>query len=152
MTDHLKHMMRHTSGKSSTPKDIVSYEVALKETRQIAIDTFAFVFEKPSGFQFRAGQHARVTLIFPAETDDKGNSRFLSFASSPDDPDLMWAMRMTDTAFKRSLKNMRAGDKVLMQMRLNPPQEAFGSHQPKDIPKRRYFSSVESASRPRSRW
>lgn len=130
MTDYLAHMLRHASGNSSARKDIVSYEVALKAKRQIADQTFAFVFEKPPDFQFRAGQHARVTLIAPSETDAMGNSRFLSFASSPDEPDLVWAMRMTDTPYKRALGNMQPGAKVLMQMRLNPPPGAFASYEP----------------------
>jgi len=132
MTDHLKRMMRHTSGNSSAPKDIVSYEVALKSKKQIAEGTFAFVFEKPAGFQFKAGQHARVTLIDPAETDAEGNSRFFSFANTPGEADLMWAMRMTDTAFKRVLGHMEVGKKVLMQMRLNNPHGSFSLHDPAD--------------------
>ena len=69
MADHPKYMRRHISSNSAVPKDIVSFEVALKSKEQVARGTFAFVFEKPAGFQFKAGQHARVTLIDPPETD-----------------------------------------------------------------------------------
>ncbi|EKD65353.1 MAG: hypothetical protein ACD_50C00115G0011, partial [uncultured bacterium] len=43
----------------------VAFEVALKGKKQIAKGTMAFVFEKPKGFHFRAGQHIRMTLIGP---------------------------------------------------------------------------------------
>jgi ferredoxin-NADP reductase len=52
------------------------FEVALKNKKQIAEGTYAFSFEKPKGFHFRAGQHVRMTLINPPETDSEGNSRF----------------------------------------------------------------------------
>ena len=43
----------------------------------------AFHFEKPSGFNFKAGQFADVTLIDPPETDAEGNTRTFSIASPP---------------------------------------------------------------------
>ena len=56
----------------------VAFEVTLKEKKNIAKGTLAFSFEKPNGFQMRAGQHVRMTLIDPPETDSEGNSRFFS--------------------------------------------------------------------------
>jgi hypothetical protein len=37
-----------------------------------------FHFEKPSGFAFKAGQSADVTLINPPDTDAEGNPRTFS--------------------------------------------------------------------------
>ena len=84
----------------------VAYEVALKEKKQLAEGTIAFIFEKPNGFHFKAGQHIRMTLIHPPETDSEGHSRFFSLANSPQEKDLVIAMRMRDTAFKRVLGRM----------------------------------------------
>src|SRR5712691_12067270 len=89
---------------SRSSKKIVAYEVALKDKKQIAEGTIAFVFEKPNGFHFKAGQHIRMTLMNPPETDSEGNSRFFSLANSPQEKDLVIAMRMRDTAFKRVLE------------------------------------------------
>lgn len=111
------------------PKNIVSYEVALKSKKQIAEGTMAFVFEKPEGFKFRAGQHIRMTLINPPETDSEGDSRFFSLASTPQEKDLLIAMRMRDTAFKRVLKNLQIGGKVKIQMRLDNPHGSFTLHE-----------------------
>ncbi len=111
------------------PKNIVSFEVALNGKKQIAEGTYAFSFEKPKEFQFRAGQHVRMTLINPLVTDQEGNSRFFSMASTPQEKDLVIAMRMRDTAFKRVLGKMQEGDKVKIQMRLDNPHGSFTLHE-----------------------
>ncbi len=116
----------HGQSGPSMKKD--AFEVALKDKKQIAEGTLAFVFEKPEGFRFKVGQHIRMTLINPPETDSEGNSRFFSIASSPQDPDLLIAMRMRDTAFKRVLRRMQMGQKALIQIMLDPPHEAFALH------------------------
>jgi ferredoxin-NADP reductase len=103
-------------------KQRVAHEVALKGKKQIAEGTYEFVFEKPSGFRFSAGQHVRMTLIDPPETDAEGNRRFFTISSAPQEPDLGFAMRMRDTAFKRVLSSMQTGQKVLIEMLLESPQ------------------------------
>jgi ferredoxin-NADP reductase len=67
----------------------------------------AFRFEKPSQFDFKPGQSGEVTLPKPPETDSEGNTRSFSITSSPFENQLMFATRMRDTAFKRSLKKVR---------------------------------------------
>ena len=42
---------------------------------EVAEGTMAFRFEKPSGFRFKAGQSADVTVNDPPETDAEGNTR-----------------------------------------------------------------------------
>jgi ferredoxin-NADP reductase len=109
----------------SMSKKRVAYEVALNGKEQIAEGTYAFTFEKPEGFHFCAGQHVRMTLIDPTETDAEGNSRFFTMASTPQEPYLVFAMRMRDTAFKRVLSRMRPGEKVLIELLLESPHESF---------------------------
>jgi len=113
---------------SGVSKKKTSFEVALKDKKQIAEGTIAFVFEKPNGFHFKAGQHIRVTLINPPETDVEGNSRFFSLANSPQEKDLLIAMRIRDTAFKRVLERMQTGDKVLIEILPEVPHGAFALH------------------------
>ncbi|MFY9610772.1 MAG: hypothetical protein WAU45_19440 [Blastocatellia bacterium] len=83
-----------------------THKVRLKRREEIAEGTAAFYFEKPEGFQFKAGQFLRFTLIDPPETDAEGDSRTFSIASAPHEEDLMIATRMRDTAFKRVIKSM----------------------------------------------
>lgn len=113
----------------SAAKKLASYEVAFKGKKQIAESTFAFTFEKPKGFNFKSGQHIRMTLINPSETDAEGDKRFLTMASTPSEPDLVFAMRMRDTAFKRVLARLRIGDKVLLQKLMGEsPHGSFALH------------------------
>jgi ferredoxin-NADP reductase len=79
---------------------------------EIAEGTTAFQFERPADFDFKPGQCADVTLPEPQETDAEGNVRAFSIASSPFENQLMFATRMRDTAFKRSLKQMPLGAEV----------------------------------------
>ena len=127
---HNNHNMPgHVPPKHSRPSmEKVAFEVALKERKQIAEGTYAFTFEKPKGFHFRAGQHVRMTLMNPLETDSEGISRFFSLANSPQETDLAIAVRMRQTAFKRVLERMQIGDKVRIEMRLDVPHEAFTLH------------------------
>ena len=105
-----------------------AFEIPLKGKKQIAEGTIGYIFEKPTGFYFKAGQHIRMTLINPLETDSEGNSRFFSLANSPQESDLLIAMRMRDTAFKRVLDRMQIGEKVLIEMLLEIPHGVFALH------------------------
>jgi ferredoxin-NADP reductase len=109
----------------SAQQNVVSYKIALKSKKQIAVGTYAFIFEKPEGFHFNAGQHVRMSLINPPETDAEGNKRFLTIASTPQEADLMFAMRMRDTAFKRVLGRTLSGDKVRIDIMLHAQHKSF---------------------------
>jgi hypothetical protein len=51
----------------------------------------------------------------PPETDSEGNVRTFSIASAPFEDQLMFATRVRDTAFKRSLKTVPLGTSVKME-------------------------------------
>jgi ferredoxin-NADP reductase len=91
---------------------------------EIAEGTMAFHFEKPSQFDFKPGQAADVTLYSPPETDAEGNTRTFSIASSPFENQLVFATRMRDTAFKRSLKKLPLG----MAVKIDSPIGSFTLH------------------------
>ena len=96
----------------------------LRKREEIAEGTMAFHFEKPEGFEFRAGQAIDWTLINPPETDAEGNTRTFSITSAPSDPDLMIATRMRDTAFKRVLRSTPLG----AQVKMDGPSGSFTLH------------------------
>lgn len=91
---------------------IAGYGPKLLSRVEVAEGTMAFHFEKPTQFDFKPGQSADVTLPNPPETDAEGNTRTFSIASSPFETQLMFATRMRDTAFKRSLKKVPLGTEV----------------------------------------
>ena len=82
------------------------YQSKLKSREQVAEGTMSFHFEKPAGFDFQGGQSVDMTMLNPPETDEEGNIRTFSIVSAPHEKELMFATRMRDTAFKRSLKSV----------------------------------------------
>src|SRR5213593_3712170 len=94
---------------------MITYAIRLKKREEVAEGTMAFHFERPAGFQFKAGQYFLLALIDPAETDAEGNDRTFSIASAPFESDLIVATRMRDSAFKRVLKTIPIGTEVNME-------------------------------------
>jgi ferredoxin-NADP reductase len=87
----------------------------LREKKALAEGTMAFWFGiDGQPFVFKPGQCIRITLLDPLYEDKKGNARDFSIASSPGEPSLMIATRMTGSAFKRSLANLPFGSGVQM--------------------------------------
>ena len=91
------------------------YKVKLKAQKTLCAGTTAFYFEKPEEFEFEAGQFFNFTLLSPGETDLEGNTRALSIASAPHERNLMVAMRLRTTAFKRTLNSLPLGSELLLQ-------------------------------------
>lgn len=100
------------------------HNVRLLKKEEIAKGTMAFHFEKPDDFVFVPGQYADLTILDPMETDQEGNIRTFSIASAPFDPDLVFATRMRDTAFKRELGKMPEGTAI----ELDGPYGSFTLH------------------------
>jgi ferredoxin-NADP reductase len=91
------------------------YKVKLKAQKTLCAGTAAFYFEKPEEFEFEAGQFFNFTLLSQGETDLEGNTRALSIASAPYERNLMVAMRLRTTAFKRTLNSLPLGSELLLQ-------------------------------------
>lgn len=104
--------------------------VKLIKKEVIANDTMAFHFEKPEGFEFRAGQFADITLIDPPETDAEGDTRGFSIVTAPHEENLVFATRLRDTAFKRVLRNLPEGTEV----KLDAPYGDFTLHKTETTP------------------
>ena len=92
-----------------------TYVTKLKSREEVAEQTMAFRFEKPSAFTFTPGQCVDMTLLHPPDTDAEGDGRTFSIASAPDEDFIMVATRMRQTAFKRVLKSLPMGTEVKME-------------------------------------
>ncbi len=92
-----------------------AHTLPLESRSEVAEGTLEFSFDKPEGMTFKAGQFVDLTLLDPSETDDEGNTRAFSINSGPDDPQLIFATRLRDTAFKRVLRAMPLGTKVKIE-------------------------------------
>lgn len=104
--------------------------VKLKRKEEIAAGTMAFYFEKPEGFEYKAGQSADYTLIDPTETDAEGNTRPFTLASAPYEAEVMSATRLRDTAFKHVLKSLKVGAEVTF----DAPYGSFTLHNNAKVP------------------
>ena len=85
-----------------------SYQVKLARRERLAEGTLAFRFEKPAGFNFKAGQAVVLELLDPPAGDGQKRRTF-SLVSAPFESTLVVATRMRDTAFKRALKALPDG-------------------------------------------
>ena len=121
--DH-EHMRRLHSGKGASFEKL-TYQIALISKALIANDTWLFRFEKPEGFIYRAGQHARMSLLSPKRKELDGTFRFWSFASAPFETDLAFAVRMRPSAFKAELADLPVGMRVQIDVLKNVPHGAF---------------------------
>jgi ferredoxin-NADP reductase len=103
---------------------MAKYTTKLSQRRDVAEGTMAFHLERPTGFQFKAGQYMNVTLIDPPETDAEGNTRSFTIASAPFEADLVFASRMRNTAFKRTFKTVNLSS----ELRISGPFGSFTLH------------------------
>lgn len=85
----------------------------LVDVKHIAAGTAQFQFEVEGAMSFEAGQTCDITLPSPLYQDEGGNARTFSIASSPADlPRLLFATRVSGSAFKRSLVESAPGADV----------------------------------------
>lgn len=90
------------------------YTLTLKEKKAVADGTMLFVFDKPEGFTFKAGQYVALEVKeFSVEDDGRGRLRSLSIASAPYENELHFVMREGESSFKRTMWSLHIGDTVL---------------------------------------
>jgi ferredoxin-NADP reductase len=102
--------------------------VKLIKKEVIADNTMAFYWEKPTDFEFIAGQFCEITLLNPLTTDEEGNTRAFSFVYTPYEKNLVTATRIRDTAFKQNLQDLPIGTEV----KLTGPYGDFKLHKNQD--------------------
>jgi ferredoxin-NADP reductase len=88
--------------------------IKLKEKRKIAKESMEFTFEKPADFEFKPGQFVEINVVHPDEPVKKRSSRELSIVSAPHEDELVFAMRLRGSPFKRTLSDTKIGDVVVM--------------------------------------
>lgn len=92
--------------------------------RMVALRTLAFEVAPVEALTFNAGQTCDVKIPNPAYTDDLGNTRTFSIASPPGVAPLLFATRLTDSAFKRTLGEIPLGS----ALDLDGPYGSFTLH------------------------
>jgi ferredoxin-NADP reductase len=115
--------MRESYGAGGAPMS--TYDTTLKVRDIVAMDTMLFGFERPDGFQFKAGQAMDLVLVESEIEAARGARHTFSIVTAPSEDGLAIATRMRDSPFKQALKRLPLGAKV----RLDGP---FGSLVQKD--------------------
>ena len=97
-----------------------TYKARFKGSEQIADGTMAFHFEKPGGFDFKAGQAIDLVLRAPAVNDVLPARHTFSIVSAPHENGLTIATRMRGSPFKQAMSALAVGAEVELE-------GAFGS-------------------------
>ena len=90
------------------------YPLKLVKKNPEAQEIKSFVFAKPAGFNFKAGQYMEWT--FPSsKSDNRGNRRYLTIASSPTEDNLMITLKMPEKRswYKTALDEAKEGSQML---------------------------------------
>ncbi len=85
------------------------YQTRLTERREEADGIVSVRLENPEGFRFRPGQWCFLNLPDLGLRDDRGLRRHLSVASSPGDGHLLFATKLSPSAFKQTLARLEPG-------------------------------------------
>ena len=97
----------------------------LVASARVAEGTGGFTFEVEGPFTFDAGQACDITIPSPRYQDEKGTGRTFSMASPPADaPRVMFATRLTGSAFKRTLLEAPVG----LDVEIDGPSGSFVLH------------------------
>jgi len=88
--------------------------LALEARHKIAKDTYEFVFKKPYGFVFEAGQYLEWMLPH-MPSDHKGIRRYFTIASSPTESSVRVAMKITEktSSYKAALSGIDVDQTII---------------------------------------
>lgn len=91
------------------------YQLRFIRSIKEAEGVYSYLFTIPKKFKFKPGQYMQWTIAHN-KTDARGNRRYLTIASSPTEPGLMFTIKQTpskQSAFKAQLDKLKAGDNML---------------------------------------
>jgi ferredoxin-NADP reductase len=89
----------------------------LKEVKPETHNATSFIFDKPDGFTYTAGQYARWRLGHP-DSDERGITRPFTISSSPTEEFLMLTTKFAQdrgSTFKRALAGLEVGSEILFE-------------------------------------
>jgi len=90
------------------------FTLTLKSIKDVADRTRMFVFSKPDGFSFRAGQYVAIRIPTErlVEADARAGIRTFSVASAPGEDELAFVMREGVSGFKKTMWDLHFGESV----------------------------------------
>ena len=106
------------------------YTLKLKRIEDIADGTKMFFFDRPADYVYQAGQYCAIRLADLVAPDPKGQARSFSFASSPYESELGFAMRSGESGYKQTFWTLKPGDTVEVTKAVGSFVEPDGNDQP----------------------
>jgi ferredoxin-NADP reductase len=104
-----KRVIRTAANDAAATRPETDMKARLVGSRMIVPGILAFEVEPAEPFEFKAGQTSDIAIPQPAYTDDRGSARTFSITSVPGVAPLVFATRMTGSAFKRTLAEAPPG-------------------------------------------
>ena len=88
--------------------------LTLLKVKEVAKNTREFIFTKPKGMRFRAGQYLEWMLPHK-KPDDRGARRYFTIASAPHEDVLRIVVRFSDngSTYKHALRKFHPGDRII---------------------------------------
>lgn len=87
---------------------IRNHRTTVERIRECARDVITLSLAKPEGYSYEAAQWLRLTL----ETSQGAQTKTFTQSSAPDDPLIEITTRLSGSAFKNALQELKTGDEV----------------------------------------
>lgn len=79
--------------------------------QQQSADTYTFKFERPSNFNFVAGEYLKMILAIK-NPDSRGVSRYFTISASPTEENIAITTKVIKSSFKKTFGSLKVGAKV----------------------------------------
>ncbi len=99
----------------------MNYDARLLDRKMISTDIMTVSLDKPEHYEFQPGQFCFLNLQSIGIQDERGLRRHLSIASAPHEKELLFATKISASAFKQTLLEMPLGNMITIE----PPLGTF---------------------------
>jgi ferredoxin-NADP reductase len=99
----------------------MNYDARLLNRKMISTDIMSVSLDKPEHYEFQPGQFCFLNLESIGIQDERGLRRHLSIASAPHEKELLFATKISASAFKQTLLKMPLGNMITIE----PPLGTF---------------------------
>lgn len=86
------------------------------EKKEIAESTIMVVLKPEQRLSYTPGQYMVLSFIKPKYCDERGSTRIFSIISSPEERNVAFATRLSTSAFKRCLTELKKKDKLEIKL------------------------------------
>lgn len=94
---------------------VQTLHVPLLGKKEIAYDTYAFIFPRPKPFSYESGQYISLSVEKPEIAAPSGTMREFSLVSAPYEKTLEVALRYRETPAKKQYHMLNTGDMAYIQ-------------------------------------